>query len=110
MDTIHKLVKIEKRSSQSQKFHLLDLTMSDQKKPSQSFMLIPLMKRFPVGPVLTHRESLTLFGLSNHGWPPSQLWCYNKNALSHRCFTSTSFAPHLFPLCWLKLNLALLLD
>ena len=78
MDTIHKLVKIEKRSSQSQKFHLLDLTMSDQKKPSQSFMLIPLMKRFPVGPVLTHGESLTLFGLSNRGWPPFQLWCHNK--------------------------------
>ena len=27
-----------------------------------------------------------------------------------RCFTSTSFAPHLFLLGWLKLNLALLLD
>ena len=27
-----------------------------------------------------------------------------------RCFTSTSFAPHLFLLGWLKLNLAVLLD
>ena len=34
----------------------------------------------------------------------------NKNALWGRCFTSTSFAPHLFLLGWLKLNLALLLD
>ena len=44
------------------------------------------------------------------GWSPFYWWCHNKNALWGRCFTSTSFAPHLFLLDWLKLNLALLLD
>ena len=34
----------------------------------------------------------------------------SKNPLCGRCFTSTSFAPHLILLGWLKLNLALLLD
>ena len=44
------------------------------------------------------------------GWPPFYWWCHDKNALWGRCFTSTSFAPNLFLLGWLKLNLALLLD
>ena len=47
--------------------------------------------------------------LFSHGWPPFY-WCHNKNALQDRCFTLTTFAPHLFLLGWLKLNLALLLD
>ena len=37
-------------------------------------------------------------------------WCQDKNALCSKCFTSASFAPHLFLLAWLKLNLAFLLD
>ena len=36
--------------------------------------------------------------------------CHNKNVLWGGCFTSTSFAPHLFLLGWLKLNLPFLLD
>ena len=45
----------------------------------------------------------------------AEWWCHNKNALAMpygvaRCFTSTSFVPHLLLLGWLKLNLALLLD
>ena len=48
--------------------------------------------------------SLTLIG------GPSSDRVTIKNALCGRCFTSTSFAPHLFLLGWLKLNLALLLD
>ena len=44
------------------------------------------------------------------GWPLFYSWCHNKNILWDRCFTLTSFAPHLFLLGWLKLNLALLLD
>ena len=44
-------------------------------------------------------------------WPPFQLWYHDKNTLWGRCFiTSTSLAPHLFLLGWLKLNLILLLD
>ena len=35
---------------------------------------------------------------------------HDKNALWGRCFTLTSFAPNLFLLGWLKVNLALLLD
>ena len=31
--------------------------------------------------------------------------CHDKNALRGRCFTLTSFAPHLFLLGWLNLNL-----
>ena len=54
--------------------------------------------------------SLTSWGegasLALIGHPSS----HDKNALWGRCFTSTSFAPHLFLLGWLKLNLALLLD
>ena len=39
------------------------------------------------------------------GCPPFQQWCHNKSALWGRCFTSTSFASHLFLLgCLLKLN------
>ena len=44
------------------------------------------------------------------GHPSSDGVCDNKNALWGRYFPSTSFAPHLFLLGWLKLNLALLLD
>ena len=43
------------------------------------------------------------------GWPSFYWWFHNKNAL-WGSFTSTSSAPHLFLLGWLKLNLALLLD
>ena len=43
------------------------------------------------------------------GWRPFYWWCHDKNALWGRCFTSTSFAPHLFLLGRLKLNVALLL-
>ena len=34
----------------------------------------------------------------------------SRQIIYHKCFTSTSFPPHLFLLGWLKLNLALLLD
>ena len=44
------------------------------------------------------------------GWPPFQRWCHEKIPMWGRSFTSTIFAPHLFLLGWLKLNLALLLD
>ena len=38
-------------------------------------------------------------------------WSHNKNTLLGRCFiTSTSLAPYLFLLDWLKLNLIFLLD
>ena len=40
----------------------------------------------------------------------SNKYGHNKNALWVRCFTLTNFAPHLFLLRWLKLNLVLLLD
>ena len=44
-------------------------------------------------------------------WPPFQWWYCNKNTLWGRCLiTSTSLAPLLFLLHWLKLNLILLLD
>ena len=59
----------------------------------------------PAGPVLPHGEKVPQ-ALVGH--PSSD--GVNKNALWGRCFTSTSFAPHLFLLGWLKLNLALLLD
>ena len=47
--------------------------------------------------------SLALVGKpSSDGVIPHALW--------GSCFTSTSFAPHLFLLGWSKLNLTLLLD
>ena len=52
-------------------------------------------------------ERRCLFSL---GWPPFKWFCHDKNALWERCLTLTSFAPHLFLLGWLKLDLALLLD
>ena len=62
---------------------------------------IEILSWFPVGPVLG--ASLALVGHpSSDG--------VNKNALWDRCFTWTSFAPHLFLMGWLKMNLALLLD
>ena len=48
--------------------------------------------------------------LFSPGWPTFWWWYHNKSALWGRCFTSTSFGPHLFLLGWLKLNLDLLLD
>ena len=58
--------------------------------------------------------SLTSWGkgssLALVGDPSSDAVTINKNSLWGRCFRSTSFAPHLFLLFWLKLNLALLLD
>ena len=45
------------------------------------------------------------------GWPNFSWWYHNKNTLCGRCFiTSTSLAPHLFLLDWLKPNLILLID
>ena len=41
---------------------------------------------------------------------PSSEGFTKKNASWGRCFTLTSFTPHLFLLGWLKLNLDLLLD
>ena len=60
----------------------------------------------PAATVLSHGRRC-LFSL---GWQPFWWWCHNENAFWVRCFTSTSFAPHLFLLGRLKLNLTLLLD
>ena len=49
--------------------------------------------------------------LFSFGWPTFWRWCCNKNNSWGRCFTTwTSLVPHIFLLCWLKLNLTLLLD
>ena len=53
----------------------------------------------PAGSVLPHEEKVPLKPY------------HNKNTLWGRCFIiSTSLAPHIFLLGWLKLNLNLLLD
>ena len=53
---------------------------------------------------LIGRRCLFRFGWTSFYW-------YHKNTLWGRCFTtSTSLAPHLFLLGWLKLNLTLLLE
>ena len=70
------------------------------------FYFIPETLKYWVG---VQRGQSYLMGRSclfSHGWRPFQCWCHDKNALWGRCFTSTSFAPHVFPLCCLKLNLA----
>ena len=48
--------------------------------------------------------------LFSTGWPHFYRLCHNKNALWGKCFTLNSFAPYVFLLGWLKLNLVLLLD
>ena len=61
----------------------------------------------PAGPVLPHGgEGASLVLVVN----PSSDGVTIKVPYGVRCFTLTSFAPHLFLLSWLKLNLALLLD
>ena len=63
--------------------------------------------------LVSSRVSLTHIGrcLFSLGRPPFQWWCHNKNTLWVRCFiTSSSLAPHLFLLGWLKRNLIFLLD
>ena len=53
--------------------------------------------------IYIHKMLMTYIYIIFHG-------VMKKNALWGTCFTLTSFAPHLFLLGWLKLNLALLLD
>ena len=65
---------------------------------------IEILDWFRVDSVLPHGKKVPF----NLDWLPFYWWCHNKNSLSSRCFiTSTSLAPHLFLLCWLKLNLIL---
>ena len=68
---------------------------------------IKIMGWCPAGPSLTSWGEGPSLALAGH---PSSDGVTIKNALRGRCFTSTSFAPHLFLLGWLKLNLALFLD
>ena len=72
---------------------------------------VPETQKYWVG---VHHDQSNLMGrrcLFSLGWPPFWWWYHNKNTLWGRCFNmSTSFAPHLFLLGWLKLNLTLLLD
>ena len=77
-------------------------------KKSLSIVFIPEMLKYWVG--VQQGPSLTSWGegasLALNGDPCSD--GVNKNALWGRCFTSISFALHLFLLRSLKLNLALL--
>ena len=75
----------------------------------QDFEFVPETLKYWVGVQRGHSYFMgrCLFSL---GWPPFYRWYHDKNALWGRCFTWTSFAPHLFLWGWLKLNLTLLLD
>ena len=67
--------------------------------------------KYWVGVQQCHSQLMGRTCFFSPGWP-SFLWCcHNKNTLWGRCFiTSTSLAPHLFQLGWLKRNLSFLLD
>ena len=83
--------------------------------PCKSYFILIFPLRHLKYWVGVQQVSLTSWGegasLALVGHPSSDgVTRHDKNALWGRCFTSTSFAPHLFLLGWLKLGLALLLD
>ena len=87
-------------------FHLYQQNKSSESKVKFR-RAINRCKRVPEAAKLAYatktKESITSQKLrSRDFWQIAKLW--------GRCFTSTSFTPHLFLLGWLKLNLALLLD